>query len=63
MLVLGAWGCGVFKNDPQDIAQWFHAALTVNPLFSGAFESVVFAVFDRSTIQENFRAFYDLFTP
>jgi uncharacterized protein (TIGR02452 family) len=62
-LVLGAWGCGVFKNDPQEIAQWFHAALTVNPLFSGAFERVVFAVFDRSTTQENFRAFHDLFTP
>jgi uncharacterized protein (TIGR02452 family) len=45
-LVLGAWGCGVFKNDPQDIAQWFHTALIDNPLFIGAFERVVFAVFD-----------------
>jgi uncharacterized protein (TIGR02452 family) len=62
-LVLGAWGCGVFKNDPQDIAQWFYAALTVNPLFSGAFERVVFAVFDRSKTQENFRAFHNVFTP
>jgi uncharacterized protein (TIGR02452 family) len=62
-LVLGAWGCGVFKNDPQDIAQWFHTALIVNPLFSGAFERVVFAVLDRSTTQENFRAFHNVFTP
>ncbi|MGF1603152.1 MAG: TIGR02452 family protein [Thermosynechococcaceae cyanobacterium] len=23
-LVLGAWGCGVFKNEPADIARWFH---------------------------------------
>jgi uncharacterized protein (TIGR02452 family) len=62
-LVLGAWGCGVFKNDPQEIAQWFHAALIDNLMFSGAFERVVFAVLDRSTAQENFRAFHDVFTP
>jgi uncharacterized protein (TIGR02452 family) len=60
-LVLGAWGCGVFKNNPQDIARWFHGALTTNILFSGAFERVVFAVFDRTTSQENLHAFQDVF--
>src|SRR5262245_25091434 len=27
-LVLGAWGCGVFRNDPRRVAQWFHEHLT-----------------------------------
>ena len=44
--VLGAWGCGVFKNDPALIAELFHAALT-GP-FRGAFAWVVFAVLDPS---------------
>src|SRR5437764_10893947 len=27
-VVLGAWGCGVFRNDPGMIAELFHAALS-----------------------------------
>jgi uncharacterized protein (TIGR02452 family) len=45
-LVLGAWGCGVFKNDPAEIAAMFDAALR-GP-FAGAFATVVFAVLDTS---------------
>jgi uncharacterized protein (TIGR02452 family) len=45
-LVLGAWGCGVFKNDPAEIAELFAAALR-GP-FQGAFRTVVFAVLDSS---------------
>jgi uncharacterized protein (TIGR02452 family) len=45
-LVLGAWGCGVFKNDPAEIAEQFAAALR-GP-FAGAFATVVFAVLDTS---------------
>jgi uncharacterized protein (TIGR02452 family) len=45
-LVLGAWGCGVFKNDPTEIAALFAAALR-GP-FAGAFATVVFAVLDTS---------------
>lgn len=44
-LVLGAWGCGVFQNDPAMIAGLFHEALTKR--FKGAFRSVCFAVLDR----------------
>jgi uncharacterized protein (TIGR02452 family) len=44
--VLGAWGCGVFKNDPVEVADLFAAALR-GP-FRGAFATVVFAVLDRS---------------
>jgi uncharacterized protein (TIGR02452 family) len=45
-VILGAWGCGVFKNDPEMIAQLFHEALS-GP-FRGAFARVAFAVLDRS---------------
>ncbi len=46
-LVLGAWGCGVFRNDPDGVAKLFEKWL-VDPRFAGAFERVVFAVYDRS---------------
>jgi uncharacterized protein (TIGR02452 family) len=45
-LVLGAWGCGVFGNDPVEIAGLFRRALEEN--FAGAFAQVVFAVTDSS---------------
>jgi uncharacterized protein (TIGR02452 family) len=38
-LVLGAWGCGVFGNDPTTVAEAFAAALELYPM-----EHVVFAV-------------------
>ncbi|MEU9039818.1 TIGR02452 family protein [Streptomyces sp. NPDC048352] len=44
-LVLGAWGCGVFRNDPAQVAQAFRALLTGR--FAGAFERVVFGILDR----------------
>lgn len=47
-LVLGAWGCGVFGNRPQDMAQWFAAHLLHNPRYRGAFDLVSFAVLDRN---------------
>lgn len=45
-LVLGAWGCGVFRNDPEEVAELFSAALS-GP-FRGAFKRVVFAVLDST---------------
>lgn len=45
-LVLGAWGCGVFRNDPTDVALAFSEALA-GP-FEGVFERVVFAILDGS---------------
>ncbi|MFF5701301.1 TIGR02452 family protein [Streptomyces sp. NPDC012794] len=44
-LVLGAWGCGVFQNDPGQVAEAFRAALTGR--FAGVFERVVFGILDR----------------
>ncbi|MEU5345368.1 MULTISPECIES: TIGR02452 family protein [unclassified Streptomyces] len=47
-LVLGAWGCGVFQNDPAQVAAAFRALLTDGGRFAGSFEHVVFGVLDRT---------------
>ncbi|MEV7085277.1 TIGR02452 family protein [Streptomyces sp. NPDC093085] len=47
-LVLGAWGCGVFRNDPAVVAESFRALLTGAGRFAGAFDETVFAVLDRT---------------
>ena len=46
-LLLGAWGCGVFRNDPSMVADAFGTALE-STAFADAFDSVTFAVLDRS---------------
>lgn len=56
-LVLGAWGCGVFRNDPAHVAAAFQQHLTVGGDFAGAFERIVFAVLDKTPGQPNLAAF------
>ncbi|MEV7442463.1 TIGR02452 family protein [Streptomyces sp. NPDC091204] len=58
-LVLGAWGCGVFQNDPPQVAEAFRGLLAGR--FAGVFERVVFGVLDRKPeTREGFeRAFAD----
>ncbi|MEV6528712.1 TIGR02452 family protein [Streptomyces sp. NPDC051639] len=46
-LVLGAWGCGVFGNDPAQVAAAFRDLL-VGGRFEGFFDQVVFGVLDRT---------------
>ncbi len=60
-LVLGAWGCGVFRNDPEEMAGLFHAALS-GP-FENAFEQVVFAVLDSTREQSTITPFRRRFSP
>lgn len=57
LLVLGAWGCGVFANDPDRVAGWFHRHLAGEGKFTGAFRKVVFAVLDRSENLSTIRPF------
>ncbi|GAA2586192.1 TIGR02452 family protein [Actinomadura fulvescens] len=47
-LVLGAWGCGVFRNDPAEVAEAFAEPLRPGGEFAGRFEHVVFAVWDTA---------------
>ncbi|WP_158843801.1 TIGR02452 family protein [Saccharothrix deserti] len=56
-LVLGAWGCGVFGNDPAVVAAAFRTSLRDNRFF----DHVVFAVLDRSRDTPVLAAFADAF--
>lgn len=60
-LVLGAWGCGVFQNNPAQVAGAFHGLL-VQGRFEGAFDHVVFGVLDRTAGQVTRGAFEQAFT-
>ncbi|MEU2744295.1 TIGR02452 family protein [Streptomyces sp. NPDC007095] len=59
-LVLGAWGCGVFRNDPAQVAGAFHDLL-VKGRFEGAFDHVVFGVLDRARDQATRGSFERVF--
>jgi uncharacterized protein (TIGR02452 family) len=58
-LVLGAWGCGVFGNDPAHVAGCF--ARDLDGPFAGAFEEIVFAVVDWSEERRFIRPFAERF--
>jgi len=45
-LILGAWGCGAFGNDPHRTANDFRSTLEIE--FAGCFRSIVFAITDWS---------------
>ncbi len=55
-LVLGAWGCGVFRNAPAEVAAIFARHLA-SPRFAGVFTHVTFAIYDRSPGQATLAAF------
>jgi len=56
-LVLGAWGCGVFRNDPSMVAQMFADYLLPGGQFWGRFKSVLFSVLDSSKDRNTFAEF------
>lgn len=60
-LVLGAWGCGVFRNAPTVVADAF--ACHLQGVWAGRFERVVFSVLDMSASQETFEAFRSALCP
>lgn len=45
-LVLGAWGCGAFRNDPTTVARCFAETLLPPGPFANAFTHVTFAILD-----------------
>ncbi len=55
--MLGAWGCGVFRNDPATVASAFADALPV----VDRFDHVVFAIHDRLPGTPVHRAFAERF--
>jgi uncharacterized protein (TIGR02452 family) len=58
-LVLGAWGCGAFGNDPGMVAECFRTALAGDG-FGRAFDTVVFAVYGKPD-GPNLQAFRGVF--
>lgn len=60
-LVLGAWGCGVFANEPADVADHFRYHLIDNPRFAGAFDRVRFSIYDQTPEQRVLGAFQAAF--
>ncbi len=59
-IVLGAWGCGVFRNDPAQVAATFREVLAL-PSLVGQFAQVVFAVYDPAAHQPTLAAFRQAF--
>jgi uncharacterized protein (TIGR02452 family) len=60
-LVLGAWGCGVFGNDPKEVAQIIHERLFGPDGWAGKFRRIIFAVLDRSPANPTLGAFENVF--
>ncbi len=58
-LVLGAYGCGVFRNDPEKVAGWWNELLKEG--LAKYFDSVFYAVLDRSRNQDCITAFLKVF--
>lgn len=56
-IVLGAWGCGVFQNDPKEIALYFREVIEAD--FKNKFRKIVFAIYSRN--ERFINAFYDEF--
>lgn len=59
-LILGAWGCGVFQNDPREIAEIFNDLLKNE--FANCFERVIMAIYDKTPTQKVYNAFVEVFS-
>lgn len=58
-IILGAWGCGAFKNDPNIVAKLFLDELHTE---RWQFTKVIFAVInDRNSVANNYQIFHDTF--
>ena len=59
ILVLGAFGCGAFQNDPEVVAKAYKTAIAE---FPKVFDSVEFAVYCSPGNERNYEAFKKIFT-
>ena len=56
-LILGAWGCGAFRNNPAVVAAVFKELLSPGAAFHGRFKFVLFAVYDTSEERQIYAEF------
>ncbi len=59
-ITLGAWGCGAFGHDPFDMAGYFREVL-IGDLMYEFFDSVTFAILDKTKKSDNYIAFEQVF--
>lgn len=60
VLVLGAYGCGVFRNDPYQVAKWWKELLGKEG-YGIHFDEIIYAVLDRSKQAACISAFEEAF--
>ena len=51
-MILGAWGCGVFCNNLNDIANYFAHFLINEGKYSKCFDNIIFAVYSTEKKRE-----------
>ena len=62
IIILGSFGCGVFRNDPEEMAKMFKYLL-VKEGYSKYFEKVIFAIInDRNSVGNNYEIFKNVFS-
>eukprot|EP00792_Barthelona_sp_PAP020_P008439 TRINITY_DN321_c0_g1_i1.p1 TRINITY_DN321_c0_g1~~TRINITY_DN321_c0_g1_i1.p1 ORF type:complete len:267 (+),score=73.71 TRINITY_DN321_c0_g1_i1:55-855(+) len=59
IVILGAYGCGVFRNPPEMVARSFKEVIQKN--FMGYFEKIVFAIYDTTKNQSVLQTFQSTF--
>ncbi len=55
-IVLGAYGCGVFRNKAEDVAEYFRKVLNEDG-YKLLFDKVVFAIYDNAVDKSKIRVF------
>jgi len=61
-LILGAWGCGVYKNDPERMAGYFRDVI-IGEGYHGLYDMVIFAVInDNNSVGNNYEIFNRILT-
>lgn len=60
VIILGAFGCGAFKNSPEVVAKAFHEVIEENN-YSSYFKKIVFAIKSNDVNDSNYDAFFDEF--
>lgn len=61
--VLGAWGCGVFRNDPRMVARVFADLIREGSSFANVFPRLIFAIYDTTSSGEVLTAFKTNLSP
>lgn len=62
-LILGAWGCGAFGNDPGIVARRFADALAPGEPWRGGLASITFAIHDTSRRRASLATFRSILAP